>query len=976
MKKFYASLLSVLFMLTALNVNAATFIGDRTDFRDETIYFVMTTRFYDGDPSNNWQCWDNVERNQGDPAWRGDFKGLIEKLDYIKALGFTAVWITPVVTNASGYDYHGYHAFDFSTVDKRYESEDVDFQDLIDAAHARGMKVVLDIVLNHCGNFGEVNLCKLFTRDWSKNQATLDDCMVPFTAKDGGKLPDDYLQLQGSLQYSARLANMKNTDGVNHDKNNYWHHVGNNWNWDDYSRWYAQIAGDCVDLNTENPYVSNYLVDCYGKFIAMGVDGFRIDTSGHISRLTYNNAFLPQFLALAEQHKDKRNGGDFFMYGEVCARERNVVYRNHENCSPFFYTWKETKDYPWDYSETSWNGIVVPEGERGDHVNIISQDQQGVDYNDDRDLPNSDNAFLDGNAYHTPDHSQYSGLSVIDFPMHWNFRTAREAYSVKYGDKYYNDATYNVMYVDSHDYAPDGAPESERFNQPQNVWAENLSLMFTFRGIPCVYYGSEIEFRKGSVIDKGPNIALSETGRAYFGGYIKGGITVNDFADYTNATGNIAASLSHPLSLHIQRLNQIRAAVPALRKGQYSTAGCTGDFAFKRRYTDDKVDSYALVTISGDATFTGIENGTYTDVVTGDVKTVKNGTLSVSCSGQGNIRVYVLSTDRTPAPGKIGTDGKYIYGTTSVDVEQLGYDGTEEEPSTNNGDPIDVVLPEPEPVEPVEPWMDEGEQGAFFESSWTGNIRAHVWTSGGSVTGTWPGQTCQNLGNGVWKWHYDGSKNLENNGAQIIFHNNQGSQTKDLKFVNGGYYNSNGELVKVIEGAGEIPEDPVLPEVTVNWNIYFDNTSSAWSSVSAYFWDKGNGNMRYLGEWPGTMMTQSTEDENMWSISFTTTDAIVTPMIIFNNAGAGKQTSDFTAENYGVYTSAGFDHSGVADVKAGNLIVTVSNGVIYVESPVECDVDVISASGINFRNHLKAGHNAIGGLARGVYMVAGKKVVL
>ncbi|MBO7317149.1 MAG: alpha-amylase, partial [Bacteroidales bacterium] len=117
---------------------AATFIGERNDFRDETIYFVMTTRFYDGDPSNNTQCWDNQDRNEGDPAWRGDFKGLIEKLDYIKALGFTAVWITPVVENASGYDYHGYHAFNFSKVDQRYESEDVDFQALIDAAHARG----------------------------------------------------------------------------------------------------------------------------------------------------------------------------------------------------------------------------------------------------------------------------------------------------------------------------------------------------------------------------------------------------------------------------------------------------------------------------------------------------------------------------------------------------------------------------------------------------------------------------------------------------------------------------------------------------------------------------------------------------------------------------------------------------------------------------------------------------------------------
>ena len=166
MNKLLSSLLSIMFMLTALTSGAATFIGERTDFRDETIYFVMTTRFYDGDPSNNWQCWDNQDANEGDPAWRGDFKGLIDKLDYIKALGFTAVWITPIVQNASGYDYHGYHAMDMSRVDNRLMShsredndisEDVDFQRLIDEAHARGMKIILDIVLNHTGNFGDSN---------------------------------------------------------------------------------------------------------------------------------------------------------------------------------------------------------------------------------------------------------------------------------------------------------------------------------------------------------------------------------------------------------------------------------------------------------------------------------------------------------------------------------------------------------------------------------------------------------------------------------------------------------------------------------------------------------------------------------------------------------------------------------------------------------------------------------------------------
>ena len=92
---------------------------DRTDMREDSIYFAMTTRFYDGDSSNNVHCWDdaNAGNPDSDPAWRGDFKGLIDKLDYIKALGFSAIWVTPVVENASGYDYHGYHALDFSKVD-------------------------------------------------------------------------------------------------------------------------------------------------------------------------------------------------------------------------------------------------------------------------------------------------------------------------------------------------------------------------------------------------------------------------------------------------------------------------------------------------------------------------------------------------------------------------------------------------------------------------------------------------------------------------------------------------------------------------------------------------------------------------------------------------------------------------------------------------------------------------------------------
>ena len=107
----------------------------------------------------------------------------------------------------------------------------------------------------------------------------------------------------------------------------------------------------------------------------------------------------------------------------------------------------------------------------------------------------SDNHLLRGNEYHDPDHSMKSGLDVIDFPMHWNFDSASGAFSVHGEDWRYNDATYNVVYVDSHDYAPCG-DDTHRFHRGTDVWAENLDLMFTFRGIPCLYYGSEISEMK------------------------------------------------------------------------------------------------------------------------------------------------------------------------------------------------------------------------------------------------------------------------------------------------------------------------------------------------------------------------------------------------------------------------------------------------------------------------------------------------
>ncbi len=251
-----------------------------------------------------------------------------------------------MVENASGYDYHSYHAFDFSKVDARYESEDVSFETLLEEVHSRDMKLILDVVFNHTGNFGERNLFPMFEKSGDLSAV---DCMKLL---ENSGLPSDYASLSGSQQYDARIANMKNTKNDGSDPNDIYHHYGN-FSWETFGEQVAQIAGDCVDLNTENPIVAEYLVKCYGDFIRMGVDYFRIDTMKHISRLTLNNYLLPGLYEYA-----RRCGNDhFYMFGEVCARVREVWNHGIPALSAPFYTWKETKAYPWGDKETNLASI-------------------------------------------------------------------------------------------------------------------------------------------------------------------------------------------------------------------------------------------------------------------------------------------------------------------------------------------------------------------------------------------------------------------------------------------------------------------------------------------------------------------------------------------------------------------------------------------------------------------------------------------
>ena len=892
---------------------AETFMGGRNDFRDETIYFAMTTRFYDGDPKNNVCGWDrqNVQIANNDPDWRGDFKGLIDKLDYIKALGFTAIWITPVVQNASGTDFHGYHAMDMSSVDLRYESrkewgseEDVTFQSLIDAAHAKGMKIVLDIVLNHTGNFGEATLNPLFTRSRNiKDQASVSASVIP----NYDRLPSNYNDLPGSQQYQERFKYFKNPQ---YDVHNYYHHYGNGWNWDYPSRWWGQIAGDCVDLNTENDAVAEYLVQCYGEFIKMGVDGFRIDTTGHIARLTFNKQFIPQLIALGEQYKDKRlNGCPFYMFGECCARYSEVTYRGQANLSSYFYTWKSPQSLidQYDGSQAYWDTQVLNEG-HDSPVGPMKLCEQETEFSH-----TSDNVFMKNGAWHEPDYSEASGFNIIDFPMHYNFNNAAAAVKIaKSGDKYYNDASWNVVYVDSHDYCP-GPNDGTRFNGGTAQWAENLSLMFTFRGIPCIYYGSEVEFKKGCKVDAGgTDMPVKDSGRAYFGAYLEGSVTATDFGDYT-ASGNVAATLNADLAQHIIRLNRIRAAVPALRRGQYTWDGCSasGGIAFKRA----TADSYALVAINGGATFTDVPAGTYVDVVTGQSYTPTSGKITVSApSGKGQLRVLVKDW----TGGKVGEDGKFIYATSPV---AHGGSVTFDDPGATEYYTADDAVGQPAvKLDPA--------GGSFTTETLT-------------VTATLNDAAVS----GWYRIGTDGEKtSIYDSATFTIGQNMTFGETIDVHY---GAFDASGE-----EFTGKATYKKVDPNATIT--VYVKSPIQPY----LYAWSTTTGSVvKLLGDWPGKKLTATTMVGGEEYYYQTLADVSVFN-IIFNN-GQGAQTPDINGISADVYYE--YDGQRQATLSGVEEITVAESGIN----------DIYTIDGRRLHSV-----GSLSDLPRGIYIINRRKVMV
>lgn len=269
----------------------------RADLAGETIYFVMPDRYANGSDSNDNGAGDfygGLDKANIGYFHGGDLVGLTENIDRIKQMGFTAIWITPVMAQqavqGSSAAYHGYWGLDFTAVDPHFGDE-IDFQNFVDAAHSREMKVFLDVVVNHTAdvlNYAEGNGFESLTakpyKDTLGNTVNLRNLAGLPTCSTAGE--QNCFPLMNAASFPKTVAigenNFLKFPEFLQDPNNY-HNRGSISDWSNKEQ---QDFGDFVgldDLMTEKPEVIEGLAEAWASWITrFEVDGLRIDTARHV----------------------------------------------------------------------------------------------------------------------------------------------------------------------------------------------------------------------------------------------------------------------------------------------------------------------------------------------------------------------------------------------------------------------------------------------------------------------------------------------------------------------------------------------------------------------------------------------------------------------------------------------------------------------------------------------------------------------
>lgn len=581
------------------------------DWRDQVIYQIMIDRFDNGDPNNDI----NVEPGIPGRYHGGDWQGVIDRLDYLEDLGVTALWISPVVKNTeqdAGFaSYHGYWTQDFLRPNAHF-GDLTKLRELVDKAHERGMLVILDVVTNHMG--------QLFYYDINGNgqpddtvsgggfsHSCLQICMTNPASCSADELtycndgkgyleriiewdPDyDPRGVQGwtSLGFSGaadvRFTNWPaqnrtppprppdwfkwDADKSWFDDPSWYHRKGRVYVWwheGDYSKEFVReqettgdFPGGLKDLDTDNPDVKEALIRVFEYWIEVAdFDGFRIDTVKHIDRpeIARNvRGFWGEFNDRMRKKAHDLGKQNFFIFGEGFDGNDDLIGS---------YTWGGT-DAKGTFGRFD-SMFNFPQKYRGiDPVFALDQPTKNLEclYNSRMGRNMTDpwctsQGYSQGPTYQPMPHasSEAGGVGLAPNQL-------------------------NVNFLDNHD-----LPRFLFEKSDPKILDSALAYLFTWDGIPCIYYGTEQLFA-GGVDPKNRE----------------------DMFRGNEQQGYAPFATDHPTYKHVQGLIQMRKDHPALRHGAVSPVWSTtasgprrdaGIFAFERSVPGGET---ALVVINSSA---------------------------------------------------------------------------------------------------------------------------------------------------------------------------------------------------------------------------------------------------------------------------------------------------------------------------------------------------------------------------------------
>ena len=382
-------------------------VGTSNPFASEAVYFVVTDRFVDGDPNNNhesqggehptWQL--PLEGPDGKKAYvgymGGDLQGILNNADYIKDMGFTAVWMTPVhdnpdyafngdepITYGGAFKdggktgYHGYWATNFYKADEHLVSDNLSVSDYTAKMREHGLKSVFDIIANH-----------------GTPSFTMEKDLPGY-----GEIYDK----DGNLVADHQNLAPEDLDPKNNPLHSFFHD-------------YPDLV-KLSNLDDENPAVRDYLINSYLYWISQGADAFRIDTIRHVPHAFWREASD----RIREQYPN------FFMFGEAFDYEANNIAQH-----------------------------TLP---KNGGVSVL-------------DFP-----------------MQKAMVRVFEKPLESNFADLEKVLHLTHGP--YHNVYELTTFYDNHDMA--------RMNATDEGFINAHNWLFTVRGIPVVYMGSEIGFMRGT----------------------------------------------------------------------------------------------------------------------------------------------------------------------------------------------------------------------------------------------------------------------------------------------------------------------------------------------------------------------------------------------------------------------------------------------------------------------------------------------